>query len=79
MGSTFKEEDEVHEPIKDKDITTYQPPFANDKEKVARLKKNYHFLNFLKKGMLMNEFLLPLTFNMSSLPFILIRNGPKIG
>ncbi len=36
MGSTSEEEDEGHEPIKDKDITTHQPPLANDKEKVVR-------------------------------------------
>jgi len=39
MGSTSEEEDEVHEPIKDKDITTHQPPLANDKKKVVRPKK----------------------------------------
>ncbi len=39
MGNTSKEDNEAHEPIKDKDITTHQPLLGNDKEKVVGAKK----------------------------------------
>lgn len=79
MGSTSEEEDEAHEPIKDKDITTHQPPLANDKEKVVRPKKKLPLPKRQKRGLLMNACLLLLTLDMPSLPLVLIPNGPEIG
>jgi hypothetical protein len=79
MGSTSKEEDEPHEPIKDKDITTHQPPLVNDKEKVVRPKKKLPLLKKTKKRPINEWVFILLTLDMPSLPFILIPNGLEIG